>query len=95
VPPARTHRNRYFGVLAPNSLLRCAVTAMAAPVPPATAQAKPATTGDGAARAALQGNAVYPKPESVALKRSALNQWACFLAAATAQTTPDRRHRNT
>jgi hypothetical protein len=25
VPPPRTHRHRYFGVLAPNSPLRCAV----------------------------------------------------------------------
>ena len=30
VPPPRTHRHRYFGVLAPNSPLRAAVTAMAA-----------------------------------------------------------------
>jgi hypothetical protein len=31
VPPPRTHRHRYFGVLAPNSPLRAAVTAMALP----------------------------------------------------------------
>jgi len=42
VPPPRTHRHRYYGVLAPNSPLRGAVTAMAqvalpehVPVPPA------------------------------------------------------------
>jgi len=29
VPPPRTHRHRYYGVLAPNSPLRAAVTAMA------------------------------------------------------------------
>ena len=29
VPPPRTHRHRYYGVLAPNSPLRGAVTAMA------------------------------------------------------------------
>jgi hypothetical protein len=29
VPPPRTHRHRYFGVLAPNSPLRGAVTALA------------------------------------------------------------------
>jgi hypothetical protein len=29
VPPPRTHRHRYFGVLAPNSPLRAAVTALA------------------------------------------------------------------
>jgi hypothetical protein len=31
VPRPRTHRHRYFGVLAPNSPLRTAVTAMAQP----------------------------------------------------------------
>jgi hypothetical protein len=31
VPPPRTHRHRYFWVLAPNSPLRDAVTALAAP----------------------------------------------------------------
>jgi hypothetical protein len=40
MPPPRTHRHRYYGVLAPNSPLRAAVTAMArvalpVPVPPA------------------------------------------------------------
>jgi hypothetical protein len=40
VPPPRTHRHRYFGVLAPNSPLRASVTAMAVP-----AQAMPAQTG--------------------------------------------------
>jgi hypothetical protein len=30
IPPPRAHRHRYFGVLAPNSPLRAAVTAMAA-----------------------------------------------------------------
>ena len=37
VPPARTHRHRYFGVLAPNSSLRAAVTALAAPAKRSTA----------------------------------------------------------
>ena len=37
VPPPRVHRHRYYGVLAPNSPLRSAVTALAAP--PATAPA--------------------------------------------------------
>jgi len=35
VPPPRVHRHRYYGVLAPNSPLRAAVTAMA--MPPAMA----------------------------------------------------------
>jgi hypothetical protein len=34
VPPPRTHRHRYFGVLAPNSAQRAAVTALAAPAQP-------------------------------------------------------------
>ena len=38
VPPPRTHRHRHFGVLAPNSPLRAAVTAMAAPAQPARLQ---------------------------------------------------------
>jgi len=33
VLPPRTHRHRYFGVLAPNSPLRGVVTAMALAVP--------------------------------------------------------------
>ena len=39
VPPPCTHRHRYFGVLAPNSPFRAAVTAMAVAAP---AQATPA-----------------------------------------------------
>ena len=35
VPPPRTHRHRYFGVLAPNSSLRATVTALATPAQPA------------------------------------------------------------
>ena len=49
--PPRTHRHRYFGVLAPNSPLRATVTALAAPVQPAKqvlVQTEPATTGEGA-----------------------------------------------
>ena len=41
VPPPRVHRHRYFGVLAPNSPLRAAITALApaaAPTPPPTAE---------------------------------------------------------
>ncbi len=39
VPPPRTHRHRYYGVLAPNAPLRAVVTAMA--------QAGPAKGGVG------------------------------------------------
>ena len=45
-PQPRTHRHRYFGVLAPNSPLRASVTAMAAPAQAASAQAEqPARVG--------------------------------------------------
>jgi hypothetical protein len=58
VPPPRTHRHRYFGVLAPNSPLRPAVTALAQdavvqpaqpakPPPPAQAEPASADTGEG------------------------------------------------
>jgi hypothetical protein len=73
VPPPRTHRHRYFGVLAPNSPLRAAVTAMAcAPTPRATAQhqssAQPAATGESADETrgpAPMGHAIAPAPEPV------------------------------
>ena len=55
LPPPRTHRHRYFGVLAPNSPLRAVVTVMAQSIsvqapPPAQVQADPA----GALRVLLQ-----------------------------------------
>ena len=78
VPPPRTHRHRYFGVLAPNSPLRAAVTALAAPAQPATAQAEPA---EGVSGLAPQGNAVPPTPEPVPPKRSPAHYlWAVLIA---------------
>ena len=56
MPPPRTHRHRYFGVLAPNSPLRASVTAMAAPAQQAAVQAEPATAG--APGVAPTGNAM-------------------------------------
>jgi hypothetical protein len=47
VPQPRTHRHRYYGVLAPNSPLRSAVTTLAAPMQAPTAHAVPAITGEG------------------------------------------------
>ena len=78
VPPPRTHRHRYFGVLAPNSALRAAVTAMAAPAQPAKAQATPAATVQDAPGVALPGNAVTPEP--VPPKRPAHYLWAVLIA---------------
>ncbi len=39
IPPPRRHRHRYIGVLAPNSPLRAAVTALAQPTGEATVTA--------------------------------------------------------
>ena len=60
VPPPRTHRHRYYGVLAPNSPLRCAVTAMAraAQVAPAQVAVGHSGTGEGAPGLAQLGNAL-------------------------------------
>jgi hypothetical protein len=83
VPPPRLHRHRYFGVLAPNSPLRAAVTAMAAaPAQPTTAQAESASTalGTSAPALTLPGNAVTPKPDPVPPKRPAHYLWAVLIA---------------
>jgi hypothetical protein len=52
VPPPRTHRHRYFGVLAPNSPQRAAAVALArgAALQP-TPLAEPVSTGVGALEA--------------------------------------------
>ena len=87
VPPPRTHRHRYFGVLAPNSPLRCAVTALAQVLPaqPVTAQAEPASTGAcvGAFGVVQQGNALPTQTEPskpVPPKRPAHYLWAVLIA---------------
>jgi hypothetical protein len=84
VPPPRTHRHRYFGVLAPNSPLRAAVTALAAPVQPAkqvVVQTEPATTGEGAPWVAPLGHAISPTPEPAPPKRSPAHYlWAVLIA---------------
>ena len=56
VPPPRTHRHRFYGVLAPNSLLRAAMTAMAmakVPVPVCSTVAEDANARAGTAVAAV------------------------------------------
>jgi hypothetical protein len=81
VPPPRLHRHRYFGVLAPNSPLRAAVTAMAAaPAQPTTAQAEPTTTSGGADGPAPMGNSIAPTPEPAPPKRAAHYLWAVLIA---------------
>jgi len=81
VPPPRTHRHRYFGVLAPNSPRRAEVTAIAAPAHPATAQAS--TTGEGALGVVRLGNVPPSQSESakpVPPKRPAHYLWAALIA---------------
>lgn len=85
VPPPRTHRHRYFGVLAPNSPLRSAVTALAqgAAVPRAAAQAVQATAGEGALAALPPGNVLptHAEPrEPVPSKRPAHYLWVVLIA---------------
>jgi hypothetical protein len=82
VPPPRTHRHRYFGVLAPNSPLRAAVTDMAQPVKQVVVQTEPAITGEGAPGVVPLGHASPPAPEPVAPpKRSKAHYlWAVLIA---------------
>jgi hypothetical protein len=84
VPPPRTHRHRYFGVLAPNSPHRAAVTALAQALPaqPVTAQAEPASTGLGVGALGV-GNARPTQAvpaEPVPPKRPAHYLWAVLIA---------------
>ena len=65
VPPPRTHRHRYFGVLAPNSPLRAAV---------------PAAMAEAVSGVASPGNAVAPAPELAPPKRAAHYLWAVLIA---------------
>ena len=81
VPPPRTHRHRYYGVLAPNSPLRAAVTAMAqdvVPVPVLPAQgvvSSPAVAPPGPPGAAPSEPPAKPKP-----RPSATYLWAALIA---------------
>jgi hypothetical protein len=78
VPPPRTHRHRYFGVLAPNSPLRAAVTAL---TQPATKQAEPANMSEGGPRVVPLGHAISPTPEPAPSKRSPAHYlWAVLIA---------------
>ena len=81
VPPPRTNRHRYFGVLAPNSPLRAAAVALAALAKQVAVQTDPATTGEGAPGVVPLGHAMPPTPESAPPKRSpAHHLWALLIA---------------
>jgi hypothetical protein len=83
VPPPRTHRHRYFGVLAPNSPLRPAVTALAqdAVVQPAQVQAEPASTdaGEGARGVSHPPPTQAEPAQPVPPKRPAHYLWAVLM----------------
>jgi hypothetical protein len=81
VPPPRTHRHRYFGVLAPNSPLRAAAVALAAPAKQVVVQTAPAATGEGAPGAVALDHASPPAPETAPPKRSPAHYlWAVLIA---------------
>jgi hypothetical protein len=85
VPPPRTHRHRYFGVLAPNSPLRAAAVALAAPAQPArqvVVQTEPADMSEGAPGVTPLGHAIPPTPEPAPpAKRSPAHYlWAVLIA---------------
>ena len=81
VPPPRTHRHRYFGVLAPNSPHRAAAVALAAPAKQVVVQADPANISDGAPRAVPLGHSSPPTPDPVPPKRSKAHYlWAVLIA---------------
>ena len=75
VPPPRTHQHRYFGVLAPNSPLRAAVTAMALP-----ASVQSTTACEGATAVAPMGKAVQPEPAPQPKRAPAHYLWAVLIA---------------
>ncbi len=78
VPPPRTHRHLYFGVLAPNSPLRAAVTALAQSPP---RQAEQATMSEGALRVVTLGHASLRLAEPATPKQSkAYYLWTVLIA---------------
>ena len=85
VPPPRTHRHRYFGVLAPNSPLRATAVALTTPAQPAkqvVVQTDPATTGEGAPGVVPLGHASPPTHEAATPTRSKAHYlWAVLIAS--------------
>ncbi len=87
VPPPRTHRHRYFGVLAPNSPYRAAVTEMAQstaepeqPVQAAQVQPEPASTVAGALGVGKAPPTRFEPAQSLPPKRAAHYLWAVLIA---------------
>jgi hypothetical protein len=86
VPPPRTHRHRYFGVLAPNSPHRAAVVSLAqgAVVQPAQVQvqvqAEPVSSGVGTPGAGNAPPTQAVPAQPVQPKRPAHYLWAALIA---------------
>ena len=85
VPPPRTHRHRYFGVLAPHSPHRATVTALAqgAVAPPAQVHAEPTSTdaGEGGALGVSNPFPTQTEPaQPVPAKSSSHYLWAVLIA---------------
>jgi hypothetical protein len=87
IPPPRTHRHRYFGVLAPNSPHRAAVTEMAQSISvqapqPLEARSEPASTdaGEGAPGVSNPLPTQAEPAQPVQPKRPAHYLWAALMA---------------
>jgi hypothetical protein len=81
IPPPRRHRHRYFGVLAPNSALRAAVTALAGPQAETPAAQTPATAATAPLPAPASALAETAQAaEEPIHRRAARYAWALLLA---------------
>jgi hypothetical protein len=81
VPPPRTHRHRYYGVLAPNSPLRGAVTAMAQVALPLHVPVPPAQLVQNSSMVVQPGTAAPTEPPPKPKPRpSAHYLWAALIA---------------
>ena len=85
VPSPRTHRHRNFGVLAPNSPVRAAVTALAQPP---TRQTEPAITGGGVPGVVPLGHPISPTPEPAPPKRAPAHYPRAMLIAGIYEVFP-------
>jgi hypothetical protein len=81
IPPPRRHRHRYFGVLAPNSPLRLAITALAGPQAETPAAQTPAAAAAAAPPAPASASAgTAQAAEEPIHRRAARYAWALLLA---------------
>ena len=91
VPPPRTHRHRYFGVLAPNLPLRAAAVALAAPVQSATAQADTSTMSEALPGLVSAAQAASPEPAHLSPRaRRSGGFWITLVSTQNLHTYPRR-----